>query len=692
MVGLSFCCPQRRYHVVRDVMTWDQARQHCQSNFIDLVSVRSEEEMQAVKALISRVSDYCFLLGLRRNTVHSPWEWSTGEAFQYNNWASQEPPADGECVAMNPSGVWLTGRCDDPISFVCLAGPSALCGQREYFLVHTVKNADEAREHCRSLYTDLVSITSQDVLLDIEQLMNKDTSNIDYWIGLRRNGRSWGWGNGETFNYSNWGETWSTSDCVTIKTSDWNFGTWQNTTTVQSDSKSSPTTGPAASQTPDGGEQSQQPSTMGGTSPRASSPGHSSSWLSGTSPAVTGLERYLSLGDTVTLPCAGFQKYENSLILWIFSQRSESSELASDGKITVKQPERAARLEVLPDSSLRIHHLHTEDAGRYECQQYVNGQLYEGGTPVVLNLLTITADPGRDLKRGTSLALQCTLVCNGGIADCSPAPDNVELTWVDDEGTALQGDRFKITTYRTHSTLSLELQTSDHDRRWRCDLTEGGEVKASYSYTTTLTGEDVYSTVGRFIHFPCAKTAQLEAGQQLIWSFKRSGTTSWKTLFTFFPSGNVLTNAEEVDKNRLAMAVNTSLLISSVQIADSGLYRCSQHNDSNHQKHLQVLVLNVLSGSADRISPLQEGSNVTLTCSLTCGFVCPPAKLLWSDSNGIILQGGAREGFLIRSNITSSQLFVTGLQSSEQIRCSVEEEGKQRVYLQYLIQVSAPGG
>ncbi|RXM94124.1 hypothetical protein EOD39_18335 [Acipenser ruthenus] len=108
--------------------------------------------------------------------------------------------------------------------------------------------------------------------------------------------------------------------------------------------------------------------------------------------------------------------------------------------IIVSQPERAARLEVLPDSSLRIHHLHTEDAGQYECQQYVNGQLYEGGTPVVLNLLTITADSSRDLKRGTALALQCTLVCNGGIADCRSVPDNVKLTWVDDEGTALQGD------------------------------------------------------------------------------------------------------------------------------------------------------------------------------------------------------------------------------------------------------------
>ncbi|KAK6470049.1 hypothetical protein HHUSO_G31669 [Huso huso] len=399
--------------------------------------------------------------------------------------------------------------------------------------------------------------------------------------------------------------------------------------------------------------------------------------------AGCGFERYSSLGETVTLPCAGFQKYKNSFIHWIFSQRSESSELASDGMITVKQPERAARLEVLPDSSLRIHHLHKEDAGRYDCEQNINGYFHSGGTPVFLTLLTITAVPGRDFD----LAVQCALVCNGGIADYSSVPDNVKLTWVDDEGTALQGDRFKITPYKTHSTLSLKLQKSDHNRRWRCNLTREGEVKASHNYTTTLTGEDVYSIVGGFIHFPCAKTAQLEAGQQLIWSFKRSGTTSWKTLFTFRPSGNVLTNAEEVDKNRLAMAVNTSLLIRSVQTADTGLYQCSQHNDSNLQKHLQVLVLNVLSGSADRISPLQAGSIATLTCSLTCGFVCPPAKLLWSDSNGNSLQGGAREGFLIRSNITSSQLFLTGLQSSEQIRCSVEEEGKQRVYLQYLIQL-----
>ncbi|MGH0143126.1 UNVERIFIED_CONTAM: hypothetical protein FKN15_053219 [Acipenser sinensis] len=142
--------------------------------------------MLAVKALISRVSEYWFWLGLRRNTTNLPWEWSTGEAFQYSNWRKGEPFVKADCGAMDPIGEWAADSHDIYLNFVCMAGPSALCGQREYFLVHTVKNADEAREHCRSLYTDLVSITSQDVLLDIEQLMNKTTSNIDYWIGLRR--------------------------------------------------------------------------------------------------------------------------------------------------------------------------------------------------------------------------------------------------------------------------------------------------------------------------------------------------------------------------------------------------------------------------------------------------------------------------------------------------------------------------
>ncbi|MGH0146237.1 UNVERIFIED_CONTAM: hypothetical protein FKN15_021945 [Acipenser sinensis] len=188
--------------------------------------------MLAVKALISRVSDYTFWLGLRRNTVSSPWEWSTGVAFQYSKWLSWEPDANGDCGAMIPTGEWGAEPCAGTQCFVCMAGPSTLCGQREYFLVHTVKNADEAREHCRSLYTDLVSITSQDVLLDIEQLMNKTTSNIDYWIGLRRDDL-------------------------------------QNPITVQSGFKSSPTTRPASSQI-----QSKQPSTMGSTSPPAAMGGY----------------------------------------------------------------------------------------------------------------------------------------------------------------------------------------------------------------------------------------------------------------------------------------------------------------------------------------------------------------------------------------------------------------------------------
>ncbi|MGH0181010.1 UNVERIFIED_CONTAM: hypothetical protein FKN15_005023 [Acipenser sinensis] len=290
--GLSVCCPQRRYHVVYDVMTWDQARQHCQSNFIDLVNVPSEEEMQAVKALISWVSEYTFWLGLRRNTVSSPWEWSTGVAFQYSNWLSREPDANGECGTMIPTGEWGAEPCADLHSFVCLADlqdtttvqfdssqtedgeqqsqhPSTMASPsppaaavtlvpEELHLISDSMVWPEAWQYCRDHYTDLVSLTSLAAQNRVSELVRNSTASR-FWIGLHR-----------TVVYDNW--YWVADP--------------QNTTTVQSDSQNSPTTGPAASQTQDGGEQSQLPSTMGSTS-RASSPWHSISWLSGTSPAVT---------------------------------------------------------------------------------------------------------------------------------------------------------------------------------------------------------------------------------------------------------------------------------------------------------------------------------------------------------------------------------------------------------------------
>ncbi|MGH0163494.1 UNVERIFIED_CONTAM: hypothetical protein FKN15_045055 [Acipenser sinensis] len=128
-----------------------------------------------------------------------------------------------------------------------------------YTLIEELKTWTEAQQYCREHHTDLVSTKSAS---ENEDLVKK-AQGKPFWIG--------------------------------------NQPDPQNTTTVQSDSHSSPTTGPATSQTPDGGEQSQQPSTIGSTSPQASSPGHSSSWLPGNSPAVTECQEALQAARTACL-------------------------------------------------------------------------------------------------------------------------------------------------------------------------------------------------------------------------------------------------------------------------------------------------------------------------------------------------------------------------------------------------------
>ncbi|KAI1897282.1 hypothetical protein AGOR_G00081710 [Albula goreensis] len=39
-----------------------------------------------------------------------------------------------------------------------------------------------------------------------------------------------------------------------------------------------------------------------------------------------------------------------------------------------------------------------------------------------------------------------------------------------------------------NSTLTVKLQQKDNNREWRCQLTEGSDVKISHSFTTILAG------------------------------------------------------------------------------------------------------------------------------------------------------------------------------------------------------------
>ncbi|XP_055486625.1 C-type mannose receptor 2-like [Leucoraja erinacea] len=116
----------REYHLVLDMMSWVEARAHCQRSFTDLASIPSPEEEEMIEVFAARGT--WLWIGLH-NDDQSPdgWRWTTGESFNYTNWAPWYTPEFNAtvpiCVYIDIDQ-WMDTHCDIPLPFVCYTEPS----------------------------------------------------------------------------------------------------------------------------------------------------------------------------------------------------------------------------------------------------------------------------------------------------------------------------------------------------------------------------------------------------------------------------------------------------------------------------------------------------------------------------------------------------------------------------------------
>ncbi|XP_072559026.1 uncharacterized protein [Paramormyrops kingsleyae] len=109
--------------------------------------------------------------------------------------------------------------------------------------------------------------------------------------------------------------------------------------------------------------------------------------------------------------------------------------------------------------------------------------------------VTLSFVPVTNLMPGSNMTLQCLLYTYHNPGQCNNHQSNsLTLRWVSDTDTDLQGDpRYQIHTSSCNSTLTTELQWTDNNRKWGCQLTDKGEVKVSQSYTITFPGNNLTS-------------------------------------------------------------------------------------------------------------------------------------------------------------------------------------------------------
>ncbi|XP_016418154.1 uncharacterized protein LOC107748021 [Sinocyclocheilus rhinocerous] len=99
-----------------------------------------------------------------------------------------------------------------------------------------------------------------------------------------------------------------------------------------------------------------------------------------------------------------------------------------------------------------------------------------------------------EISAGRSVTLFCQLYSDPGVScDYWISSEGIQLFWVNQAGVKLtrSDSRYQILSSSHHCiiTLNTTLLNEDHNREWRCNVTQRDQVKTSATYTVTSSAQ-----------------------------------------------------------------------------------------------------------------------------------------------------------------------------------------------------------
>jgi len=217
------------YAIFDKSLTWQEAKEYCESLGGHLVTITSKEEQDFVVSLLQKGDKWQYWLGGNDVDSKENWQWVTNEPWSYTNWNPGQPDNIGHCLQMfnskgnlayTSNGYWFDndgkntetvaghGGTLNNVGFICEWDYTISV---DFFNGHTYAIFDksltwqEAKEYCESLGGHLVTITSKEEQNFIENLLDNG-SKWFYWLGGtdEKVEGDWKWVTSETWTYDNW--------------------------------------------------------------------------------------------------------------------------------------------------------------------------------------------------------------------------------------------------------------------------------------------------------------------------------------------------------------------------------------------------------------------------------------------------------------------------------------------------------
>ncbi|XP_066566049.1 macrophage mannose receptor 1 [Amia ocellicauda] len=115
----------RNVTLVQENKTWDEALQHCRSEYTDLTSIVSKKEARLTALVAENAQSSHVWLGLRQSILGN-WFWVNREPLTFQNWSlGQTPQCPRLCAAISTADhVWTPISCDQKLNFICYTDPN----------------------------------------------------------------------------------------------------------------------------------------------------------------------------------------------------------------------------------------------------------------------------------------------------------------------------------------------------------------------------------------------------------------------------------------------------------------------------------------------------------------------------------------------------------------------------------------